>query len=42
MIRHRMAGEPEKAEEALDAFYERYGRSDFMQLMRVMKQLMGD
>jgi hypothetical protein len=42
MILHRRAGEPEKAEAALDAFYAKYGRSGFMQLMRVIKQLMGD
>ena len=42
MILHRRAGEPEKAEIALDAFYEKYGRSGFKQLMRVTKQLMGD
>src|SRR6266542_4389086 len=42
MILHRRAGEPEKAEIALDTFYEKYGRSGFMQLMRVTKQLMGD
>ena len=42
MTAHRRAGEPEKAHQAIDDFYASYGRKGFKQLMRVMKQLMGD